>query len=491
MQMRNNTDSLAPAPHENAPLYNQNMPETVADSSEMAGKRDNRLRRVLHGGASSLLERGAALLISAISLPLTVRYLGPQQYGIWVTISSMVVMLQVMDLGIANSLTNMISRAYAREHDIAAQPEARAEAQRYYATALWTCSAISAALGLIAFVIWPHVQWGSFFKVTEPNLSHQVSLCLAIALTFFLLSLPLNLVNRVLSGYQQTQITNYFNLLSNALGLLAILAVMRMHGSLVMLMLLYSATLMSGTLALNLWMNLWHRPWIFPKPTVIDRTVIRGLISTGFGFFLLQLAGMVVVNSDNLVITHYLGAADVVPYSVTWKLAGYATVLQTAIFPSLWPAYAEAYARGDYTWVRKTFWRAAYAGMGTVTLAVTAFALFGRTIIRWYVGPAAVPTEILLVAICIWIVISTGMDLEACFLAAINRVRLQGALSIVAAVLNLGLSIYFVKRIGPLGVILGTIISYAVTLIGPQTWIVWRGLYHPPKQPAVEVTHGV
>ncbi len=122
---------------------------------------------------------------------------------------------------------------------------------------------------------------------------------------------------------------------------------MRMHGSLVMLMLLYSATLMSGTLALNLWMNFWHRPCDLPQANVIDRTVIRSLISTGLGFFLLQLAGMVVVNSDNLVITHYLGAADVVPYSVTWKLAGYATVLQTAIFPSLWPAYAEAYARGD------------------------------------------------------------------------------------------------------------------------------------------------
>jgi Na+-driven multidrug efflux pump len=70
-------------------------------------------------------------------------------------------------------------------------------------------------------------------------------------------------------------------------------------------------------------------------------------------------------------------------------------------------------------------------------------------------------------------------------------------LSIVAAGLNLWLSILLVKRIGSLGVVLGTIISYVVTLIVPQTWIVWRGLYYPPKHTGhhsvtapTEVSHG-
>jgi len=455
-------------------------------------KSDPRLGRILHGGASSFLQRGAALLISLVSLPLTVRYLGPQRYGIWITISSMVVMLSVMDLGIANSLTNMISRAYARDD--------RTEAQRYYATAYWISMSISVALGLTALAVWPHVNWGSLFKVTDPGLSRQISLCVAIAVTFFLMSLPLNLVNRVLSGYQQTQITNYFNLLSSFLGLAAIVVVVRLHGSLVMLMLVYSATLLTGTIFLNAWVNLWDRPWLLPKPSAVDRTVIRGLLGSGMGFFLLQIAGLIVFNSDNLVISHYLGAADVVPYSVTWKLAGYAAVLQTAIFPSLWPAYAEAYEKGDYAWVRKAFWTGVRVGMGTVSVAIVGLLLVGRPVIRLYLGPAAVPSQILLIAICGWTLMSTGMDLQACFLAAINRVRLQGALSVVAAVLNLWLSIVLVKRIGSLGVVLGTIISYVVTLVVPQTIIVWRGLYHPPKREkhdvavvvaAAEVQHGV
>lgn len=434
---------------------------------------DPRLVRILHGGLSALVSRGVGLLVSAITLPLTVRYLGSLQYGFWVTISTTVVMLGVMDLGISNTLTNSISRAYAENN-----PES---ARRHYATAFWISFCTSVVLGIATLLLWPRVDWGHLFHLQDPALIREVSLCVGVAIGFFLLNLPLNLVNRVLSGYQQTQITNYFNLLSNVLGLFAIIAVVKLRGSLLMLMLVYSGTLLTGTVFLNLWVNLWDRRWLFPSPRFVCRMAIRDLMSSGMGFFVLQIAGLVVFNSDNLVITHYAGASEVTAYSVTWRLAAYAAVLQTAVFPSLWPAYSEAYVRGDYVWVRRMFWTAVRWAMGTTAAAVVAMALFGRPLIRWYVGPAGVPGAWLLYAICAWTLLSAGMDLEACLLAAVNRVKVQGILSVVAAVLNVVLSIYLVKRMGSLGVILATILSYLLILVVPQTVIAWRVLYRPPK----------
>lgn len=432
-------------------------------------RKDDRLGRVVKGGISGIVGKGFALLINAISLPITVRYLGPQQYGFWVTISMSVVMLNVMDLGVTNSLTNMISRSFV-DGD-------RKAARRYYATAFWISSAICIAIGIVAFYVWPRINWGPLFHVQDQELIHQVSLTCAIAVGFFLLGLPLNLVHRVLSGYQQTEITNYFNILSNIFGLIAILVVVRIKGSLPMLMLIYSVSLMSGTIVLNLWVNFWDRPWISPLPHHIDRTSVSELMNSSLGFFILKIAGLIVFNSDNLVITHYLGAAEVTPYSVTWRMAGYAVALQSAFFPSLWPAYSEAYARKDYAWVRSTFWRMARAVAGTTSIALLFFALFGRPIIRWYAGAAAVPSSLLLWAICSWTMLSACMDLEACLLAAIDRVRLQGVLGVIAAILNVVFSVYLVKRIGSLGVVTGTFLSYVLILVGPQTWIVWRALY--------------
>lgn len=446
----------------------------VAKEHARSWRSDGRLRRIFHGSASSLLQRGTALLVSAISLPLTVRYLGAQRYGIWVTISTTVVMLAAFDMGISNTLTNMISKAFAVND--------RDSARRYYSTAFWMSTGFSFVLMLVALVVWPWLHWGALFHVTEPGLAREIGICVAMTLGFFLLSLPLNLVHRVLSGYQQTQITNYFLLMSNILGLLAILVVVRLRGSLVMLTMVYSGTMVLGNVALNAWVNLWDRRWIAPHPRAVSRTAVRSLLESGIGFFILQIAGLVVFNSDNLVIAHYLGAAEVAPYNVTWKLAGYAAILQTAIFPSLWPAYAEAYARRDYAWVRNTFWMAVKMAGGTCAAAMLVMVFFGRDLIGWYVGPVAVPTRALLYGICCWTMLSTIMDLQACLLAALNRVRLQGILSVIAAALNIALSIFLVKRIGSLGVVLGTILSYVLTLVVPQTMLVWKVLY-PPEAP--------
>ena len=121
-------------------------------------ERDPRLSRVLHGGASALLGRAVALVVSAISLPLTVRYLGAEQYGVWVTVSTTVVLMTVLDLGIANSLTNMIARAYAADDQSAAQ--------RAYATAFWTCVAVSAAAGAAVWAAWGYVPWDTLFRIS-------------------------------------------------------------------------------------------------------------------------------------------------------------------------------------------------------------------------------------------------------------------------------------------------------------------------------------
>jgi O-antigen/teichoic acid export membrane protein len=177
--------------------------------------------------------------------------------------------------------------------------------------------------------------------------------------------------------------------------------------------------------------------------------LVRPLLRSGTDFFLLQIAGLIVFNSDNLVIAHYLGVQQVTPYSVTWRLVGYAAALQIILTPALWPAYAEAWVRHDLRWIRATL---------------------GKVIIRIWAGPSAVPSQMLLVLMCAWILISTFMANTATVLAATDNARLQARLSLIAAGINLAASIWLVQRIGPAGVLLGTIGSYLLVLIVPQTW---------------------
>lgn len=45
---------------------------------------------------------------------MAVRYLGPERYGVWATVTTTAVWLNLLDLGIANTLTNHISPARMR-----------------------------------------------------------------------------------------------------------------------------------------------------------------------------------------------------------------------------------------------------------------------------------------------------------------------------------------------------------------------------------------
>ena len=94
------------------------------------------------------------------------------------------------------------------------------------------------------------------------------------------------------------------------------------------------------------------------------------------------------------------------------------------------------------------------------------------------------PSTALLAAMALWALISGCMTAESCLLAAVNRTREQGVLSVVAAAVNLALSIMLVQRIGAVGVIAGTILSYLLVLVVPQSLIVRSVLRSGDAHPA-------
>lgn len=427
---------------------------------------DPRLRRIFKGGITGIAGKGMAMVVSAITLPLTVRYLGPLEYGIWVTISTTVVMLSVLDLGIANSLTNFISKAYAMQDEEMARD--------YFATAFWVTVGISFVLGIAAWLAWRTIDWQALFHLQDVHLAWQVRICVAISLCFFLITLPLNLANKVLSGYQQVHIANYFAMINSLLGLVAIVSVILFKGTIVDLMATYCVAMLTGSVLLNFWLCMWYKPSLRPHFRAVKKEIITEIFGEGTLFFVLQLSGLIVFNSDNLVITHYLGASDVTPYSVAWRLTGYASMMQSLLVPALWPAFAEAYHRKDMTWIRTNYHRMMNASILAVGLTAIGIGLFGRQIIRVWAGPAAVPGATLLWSMCLWAIVVSITINQALLMAATQRIQLQAVTASLAAVTNLILSIVLVQRLGAIGVLIATLGSYIVFIIAPQEWEVRR-----------------
>jgi O-antigen/teichoic acid export membrane protein len=428
--------------------------------------------RILVAVTSGAAVRALSSLASLVSIPLAVRYLGSERFGVWATIISTVAFLNLFDLGIASTLTNHIARSFALGD--------RRYAARYTTNALTLTVFMACAAGITLALLWPHVNWSSLFGIAATVPRGEVSATMTIAATLILIGLPASLAGRILAGYQQICLNNLAVACGTAGNLAGLFVGITLRVSMPWLFLMSTGCLTLCNLVTLA--SLWKlKPWLRPRLAQVALPIARELLASGSGFFLIQIAGVVVFSSDNVVVGHYLGAAQVTPYNVTWRLVGLAAVLQSLIFPALWPAYAEAHARGDIVWMRRTFRLVMYGTLGLNVLFAATLIVFGKPLVRWWVGEAAVPTTALLAAMALWAVISGCMTADSCLLAAVGRTRLQGILSIVAAAVNLTLSIVLVQRIGALGVIAGTILSYVCVLVVPQTLMVRSVLNEPHR----------
>ena len=82
------------------------------DTSTAEGRSKERYRRAALTVVASGAARGVGILTTLISIPLTVRYLGTERYGLWVTITSVIALLTFADLGLGNGVLNAISEAH-------------------------------------------------------------------------------------------------------------------------------------------------------------------------------------------------------------------------------------------------------------------------------------------------------------------------------------------------------------------------------------------
>jgi len=426
-------------------------------ASENVGHR--RYARVLQGLITAIAGKGMSVVVGLISVPLTVGYLGAERYGIWMTISTLLAWLTLADIGLGNSLTNALSEAYAAGR--------RDLAQVHMASVFWMLCGVAFGFAGLCCIFWRWLDWNSLLNVKSAAARAEIGPAVAVTLAIFLLSFPLSTVARALCAYQESAIANFWAAGGNAASLVGIILATHFKLGLVPLIAAFSASSLIVTAASGVWLFGFHKPWLCPVISAVHITSIKKLTTVGSMFFIVQIAALLILQTDNLIIAHFLGVRAVTPYSVTWRLFSCSTLIQALLLQSLWPAYAEAYARHDGEWIRRTFRLSLWSCIAITIVIVAPLVIFGRTIIGRWVSVEAVPSMTLLILMGIWSIIGGAFQSIVCMLNGIGRVRIQMVVGIITAAANVALSIWLVHIFGIEGVILGTLIAYFTVALVP------------------------
>jgi O-antigen/teichoic acid export membrane protein len=393
---------------------------------------DERLRRARLTTAGNAVAQGVAVATGLAAVPLTVGYLGPERYGVWVTLSSLLTWLAVTDLGLGgNALVNALAEAYGCDD--------RAHGRELVATAFWTLAGIGAAVLLVAGAALPWVSWRAVFNVSAAVPEAELATALLLAVALFAVNFPASVTQAVFAGYQEGYLGATFNGLASLASLVALVLVARTEGGLPSLVLaLYGARVaVAAGSALVLFGVL--RPWLRPTPAAATRRAARRLVGLGAQYLLAQLAGIGLFQSQPLIVTRALGPEAVGVFAVAQRVLTLPLTLVQLLTLPLMPAYGEARARGDWPWIRTTLRRsvrhAVLAGVG-LTLLLAAGA---RSLIEVWVGEALVPAWPLVASLAAYVAAAALVTPLSVLLYGLERVRGQARIALAnAAVTVLG-----------------------------------------------------
>ncbi len=408
---------------------------------------------IARGALTALGARGIGMVVSLLTVPVTVGYLGGERYGALMAIFSMLAWVTIADLGLGNELNNLLAEAVGRDD--------QQGVRRAIASAFWLLLAVTAIVLVAGALTWRLVDWPAVFNVRSPEAVAEVGPAMGLAFALFCLAFPLSVVDRVLVSLQRGATANAWAIAGNVTTLVAVLLAARTRGGLVALVAAMAGTPLVVKGVTASWLFLAHRPVLRPGWSAVSRRTATLLLRRGGTFFLVQVAALVLYSTDNIIIARVLGAEQVTPYSVTWSLLGLTQVLTTAAFPYLWAAYGEALARGDVGWMARMLRRSLLVGTAVTALLLLPLTLFGEPIIRAWAGPEAVPTRALLWWMAAWYFMLTPAQAVAAFLNANGKTGVQAYTGIVTALANIGLSVFLARRYGTSGVIAATVLTYA------------------------------
>lgn len=416
-------------------------------------------KKIAVGVASGVFIKSMALVFTLITVPMTLKYLGAERYGIWVTMISMLAWISVVDMGVANGLTPLLTSAFGKNRlDLA---------QGYVSTAFWSLTISSIFTGFIFYFFWGFVDWGNIFNIKSHDLESQVSSAMALAIGIFLLNLPISIVQRIYLADQKGVTANKWQFVSSFAGVVGIYFATKTQGSLVYLVFCYSgAQLLVGVVNL-IWLFGWAKPELRPfvRPNFLDAKTVMAM---GGLFFLNQLATLVVFQKDNILITHYFGPIHAANYSILWQIFFYFNTINLLIAPYLGPAFGDAYAKKDSNWMRVAASRYLKITFFIAFFGVVLLSLFYEQVLDVWVGKNFKPSLSTVLWMGLWTMVLSVQWPIISLINSTGQIKIVTLFYVFAAVVNVFLSVIFMKLFGVFGGLMASVLTMIFIVLIPS-----------------------
>lgn len=418
-----------------------------------------RSRQAFKNSMASVLVKSGNIMLSFILVRITLGLLNDEKYGIWTAISSLVTFASFFDIGLGNGLRNRLTEAVAKQD--------YETGRIYVSTAYVLFAGIQLVLLLVACVVIYVVDWTYVLNVRLSN--SYISLLVLVTLVGFCLKLMLDTVSYVLLALQKTALSNTIYLIIN-LGLVSGIWLLGLghYNNLLSVSIMSAVVPVVVLIAFSFYYYREQLRDYAPSLRAVDFSVRPKLMSLGLKFFIIQLAGIVIFYTDNMLISKLFGPKSVTEYSVVFRYYNAINSFFFVIISPFWSAFTEAYAKNELAWVKTSYARLKRSWL-VILLAITVMLLLSTKVYQIWLGPTFKTSWSLNVLMALFVLVSCWNNITVTVINGFGKVKMQLFTALAGAVINIPLCVYLGRTLGlgNRGIIIASIISLLLgTLLG-------------------------
>ena len=383
--------------------------------------------------------KGISIIISLMLVPLTLGYVSAELYGVWLTLSSVVVWLGFFDIGFTQGLKNKLAEAIA----LGDYKRGKALVSTTYVMMV----VIFVPISLLFYFCIPYINWAEFLNVGL-QFNEEIIRTMRVLSVFICLQMVVNILTSVAAAFQKVALSSAFPVIGNSMSLLLIYILTKtVAPSLVSLAFAISGVpiLVFGGASILLYNKGFKK--VAPNLRYFDKGLISDLFGLGVKFFIIQIQIIVLYQTTNFLISNISSPLQVTEYNIAYKYLSVCLMAYNIILSPLWPAFTDAYTKKDYVWMNNIYKKMIkiyiYCAM-LVLLMVFISPIFYDL---WIGNKAEIPISMTII-VAVYLLLHNWDSLQVQLINGIGTIKLQTYVTLIGLCLHIPLSYLLGKYLG-------------------------------------------
>ena len=419
---------------------------------------DSRSKKMYKNTVAMIGIRGVSMILTLISAPIMLHHVDRADYGVLLTLTSIVGWVGYMDVGLGNGLRNKLPEFLAKGDFHSAKK---------IVSSCYVTLAIYVALIIVIFLmVSPFVDWLGVLNSPTSDAGEIRGLTNVVFIAFCIQFL-FGLINSILFAYQMPAFQSLFTFVGQFIALIALVIQVYVFDVTSVLQ-IGAVNSMIPPLVLFLGsIGLFRTKLkeIAPSFKLFEFKSVGSILSLGLKFFVLQMITIVLFQANSIIIARVVSPEAVVEYNLAFKYVSLLTMIFTIVITPVWSATTDAYVRKDFAWINKTISLSRKVCIASIFIGVL-MVLASKFVYGIWLGKCTIDINYSTTSlILLYISFEMLYKVYGTIINGTGKVFAQIILTGVIAIIYIPLAILLGKLFGLSGVLIANAIVFALNYL--------------------------